>query len=82
MRSLTEYGDISYDQPPNEFFCEKLESVQYKAPLAITGAMHWTSRDKIYFELWMESLKSRRWYQRLSCMFKIIKEKAPNYFNN
>ena len=32
-----DYGDIIYDQPQNEYFCEKLESVQYKAALAITG---------------------------------------------
>ena len=28
-------------------FYEKLESIQYKAALAITGAMQGTSRDKI-----------------------------------
>ena len=63
-------------------FCEKLESVQYKAALAITGAIQGTSRDKIYQELGLESLKSRRWYKRLSCMFKIMKEEAPNYLIN
>ena len=31
--------------------------------------------------LGLESLKSR-WYRRLSCMFKIMKEKAPNYLKN
>ena len=63
-------------------FCEKLESVQYKAALAITGAIQGTSRDKIYQELGLESLKSRRWYKRLSCMFKIMKEEALNYLIN
>ena len=58
MRSLIDYGDIIYDQPQNESFCEKLESVQYKAALAITGAMQETSRDKIYQELGLESLKA------------------------
>ena len=38
LRPLIDYGDIIYDQPQNESFCEKLESVQYKAALAITGA--------------------------------------------
>ena len=82
LRPLIDYGDIIYDQPQNESFCEKLESVQYKAALAITGAIQGTSRDKIYQELGLESLKSRRWYKRLSCMFKIMKEEAPNYLNN
>ena len=74
LRPLVDYGDIIYDQQ-NESFCEKLESVQYKAALAITGAKQGTSRDKLYQELCLESLKSRRWYERLSCMFKIMKKK-------
>ena len=52
---------------------EKLELVQYKAGLAITGAMQGTSRDNIYQELGSESPKSRRWYKRLSCMIKVMK---------
>ena len=42
-------------------FCEKLKSLQYKAALAMTGVMQGTSRDKIYQELGLETLKSRRW---------------------
>ena len=51
LRSLTDYRD--------EPFCEKLESVQYKAALAITGAMQGNSRDKIYQELELDLLKLR-----------------------
>ena len=54
LRSLVDYGDIIYDQPQNESFCEELESVQYKATLAKTGAIHGMSRDKIYQEVWLE----------------------------
>ena len=79
LRLLIDYGDIIYDQAHNESFCEKLESVQYKAALAITGAIQGTSRDKIYEELELESLKPRRWYKRLSCIFNIMKEEDPNY---
>ena len=43
--------------------------------------MQGTSRDKMYQELGLESLKSRRWYKSLSCMFKIMK-KAPNLLIN
>ena len=82
LRPLVDYGDIIYDQPNNESFCEKLESIQYKAVLAITGAIQGTSRDKIYAELGLESLKARRWYKRLSCMFKIMNKQAPNYLFN
>ena len=60
LRSLIDYGDIIYGQPQNESFCEKLESAQYKAALAITGVIQGTSRKKIHQELGLESLKSRR----------------------
>ena len=39
LRPLMFYGNIIYDQPQNESFCEKLESLQYKAVLALTGAI-------------------------------------------
>ena len=58
--ALMDYGDIIYDQPNDDSFCGKLESIQYKAALAITGAIQGTSRDKIYKELGLESLKARR----------------------
>ena len=82
LRPLIDYGDIICDQPHNESFCEKIEVVQYKAALAITGAIQGTSRDKIYQELGLESLKSRRWYKRLTCMFKIMRNEAPEYLIN
>ena len=82
LRPLLDYGDIIYDQPENECFCEKLESAQYKASLAITGDIRGLSREKLYQELGLESLKSRRWYKRLTCMFKIMKKEAPNYLIN
>ena len=82
LRPLLDYGDITYDQPHNKSVCKNLESVQYKVALAITGAIQGTSREKIYQELGLESLRARRWYKRLSCMFKIVKEEAPNYLIN
>ena len=36
---LTDYGDVIYDQPQHESFCEKLGLVQYKASLVTTGAI-------------------------------------------
>ena len=63
-------------------FLEKLESVEYKTASAITGAMQGTSRNKVYQNLGIESVKARRWYRGLSCMFKIMKEEAPNYLVN
>ena len=51
MKLLIDYADIVYDQPQNESYCEKLEAIQYKAALAITGAIQGTSREKIYQDL-------------------------------
>ena len=51
-----------YDQPQSEYFCNKIEFVQYKAALAITGATKGTFRDKLNQELGLEPFKSRRWY--------------------
>ena len=82
LRPLIDYGDIIYDQPQNESFCDKIESVQYKAALAITCAIKGTSPDKLNQGLGLESLKAKRWYKRLCCMYKIMTEKAPNYLIN
>ena len=61
MKPLIDYEDIIYDQPQNACFYEKLESVHYKTALAIIGSMQGTSFDKIYQELGLETLESRRW---------------------
>ena len=39
-----------YDQVFNNLFKEKLESFQYNACLALTGAIRGTSKEKIYQE--------------------------------
>ena len=43
LRPLLDYGDIIYDQPQNVSFRKKLESVQYKAALAIAGVIRYFS---------------------------------------
>ena len=45
-------------KPRNESFTSKLERVQYKACLAITGAIQGTSRECLNKELAMESLSN------------------------
>ena len=52
------YGDILYDQSNNASFCQKFESIQYKAALAITGTIQGTSAEKVLEELDIETLKS------------------------
>ena len=43
VRPHLDYGDIIYDQPNNESFCQKLWSYKYIAALAITGSIRGTS---------------------------------------
>ena len=58
---------------------EKLESVQYSAALAVTGAWRGTSREKLYAELGWESLSSRRWSRRLTLFYKMLNRLTPEY---
>ena len=48
VRPRLDYGDILYDQAFNLSFQQKLESIQYRACLAITCSIRGTSREKIY----------------------------------
>ena len=48
IRSHLDYGDILYDQALNKLPKEKLESIQYNACLALTGAIRSTPIEKIY----------------------------------
>ena len=79
VRPHLDYGDVIYDQPNNESFSHKIESVQYNAALAITGAIRGTSREKLYKELGLESLRSRRKFRRLCVFFKIQSTQTPPY---
>ena len=80
VRPHLDYGDILYDQAFNLSFKQKLESIQYRACLAITGAIRGTSGEKIYQELGLESLQLRRWYRKLAMFYKIYKNKSL-FFN-
>ena len=44
LRPHLDYGDILFDQTFNNSFHEKLESIQYNAAFAITGAIRGSSR--------------------------------------
>ena len=79
IRPHLDYGDIIYDQAYNLSFHQKLESIQYNAALALTGAIRGSSREKLYQELGLESLQLRRWYRKLCCFYKIYNKQAPGY---
>ena len=82
VRPHLDYRDIIYDELKNESFCQKLESYQYNAALAITGAIRDTSQTKIYKELGLESLKFRIYFRRLCTFFKIQQSGLPSYLFN
>ena len=52
---------------------------QSNAALAITGAIRVTSKEKLYNELGLESLQNRRWYRKLSFLYKVIANQSPSY---
>ena len=82
IRSHLDFADVIYDQPNNKSFCDKIESIQYNAALAITGAIRGTSKDKLYKELGLEYLSTRRWIKKLSLFYKIYQNKSPVYLYN
>ena len=82
IRSWLDYVDIIYDQAYNSAFHDKLESIQYNACLAITGTIRGTSTEKIYQELGLKSLKSRRWFRKICHFYNIFNDKSPSYLFN
>ena len=59
IRPHLDYGDVIYDQPSNNVFSNKIETIQYNCALAITGAIKGTSREKLYQELGLDYLSQR-----------------------
>ena len=60
IRPHLDYGDVLYEKAFNNSFQAKMESIQYIACLAMTGAIRGTSRENIYQELGLESLQLHR----------------------
>ena len=56
-----------------------IESTQYQAALAVSGAWKGSNTSKLYEELGWESLTDRRWYRRLLHFYKIFYNLAPSY---
>ena len=48
IRPHLDYDNVVYDQPSNDAFSNKLETVQCNEALAITGAIKGTSRENLY----------------------------------
>ena len=74
-----DYGEVIYDRAYNTSLHQNLESLQYSAAIAITGAIRETSSEKLFQELGLETIKSRRWLRKLCLFYKLIKEQSPAY---
>ena len=77
IRPYLDYGDVIYDHPVNESFHQHLESIQYNA--VIRGAIKGKSLEKLFQELELGTLKSRRWFRKLYLFDKIIHSKSLGY---
>ena len=73
---------VIYDQPLNESLSNRIESVQYKTALAITGVIQESSRNKSYQELGLEDLHQRRWMRQLCLFYKVFHSKVPKYIHS
>ena len=58
IRPHLDYADIIYDQLNNLNLCNKIETCQYNAALAIPGAIRGSSKERLYQELGFEYLSS------------------------
>ena len=80
MRPHLDYADIIYDQPNNLDLCNKIETCQYNAALAITGAIRSSLKERLYQELGFKYLSSWRWLRKLCTFYKIVRNKSSAYF--
>ena len=71
-----DYANIIYDQSYNLSLCNKIETCQYNAALAITGAIRGSSKERLYQELGFEYLSTRRWLRKLCTFYKIVRNKS------
>ena len=56
--------------------------IQYRAALAITGAIKSTSRDRLHLEIGLESLADRRWSRKIFFFHKIVNGLLPSYLQS
>ena len=82
IRLHLDYGDVIQDRTFNESFHQRPQSIQYNAAIAITRTIRGTSSEKLFQELGLETLKSRRWFRKLYLLYEILHGKSPSYLFN
>ena len=78
MRSHTDYGDVIYDQLSIESFLKKLELIQYKIALTITGAIQDISRE--YFLCCMFKIMKNQALEYLNVLIPKRKQNFNSFF--
>ena len=68
-----DFEDVVFGQAFNNSLHQRLESIQQKSALAITGVIGGTSKEKLYQELTFQLPQFRRWFLKLSHCYKIMK---------
>ena len=81
IRSLLEYASEVWDGC-SETDSNRLEQVQLNAARIVTGLPIFASLNSVYHETGWEALSQRRINKKLSLMYKIINNEAPEYLTN
>ena len=82
VRPNVDYADIIYDESFNESFKTKIEMIQYRAALAITGSIKGTSGECLNQEIGLESLADIRWSRKIFFFHIIVNRLLPSYLQS
>ena len=78
VRSLVDYSLPLFGNNLRQTDINRLEKLQYRAAKVVTGALHYTSREKLYIELGWETITERLKFLGLCIFHKIhIQETRP-----
>ena len=83
MRPHLDHGDVIFDKAYNNSFQQRLESLQYKASLAIIGPIKGSSTEKLYQELGLESLQTVKiddGFENFQSFTKFLKNSPQNIY--
>lgn len=81
IRSLLEYANIIWDNCSIENK-RHIESIQLEALRIITGATKLCSVQRLYNDITLQTLQSRRNNQRLCQLYKILNDRTPQYLQS
>ena len=81
VRPHLNYSNILYDKTGNLNFESKIEKIQHKDCIAITGAIEGTSRERLYDKLGLISLSKRRLYNKLTFFYTIVNRLLLDYLH-